>query len=65
MGIPNKMLQGMHEKYCKAAGIRIELRRLLIRQFNNLRTMDSADFELIARLECLDHGLALGSAVLV
>ena len=29
----------------------IELRRLLIRQFNNLRTMDSADLELIARLD--------------
>ena len=27
----------------------IELRRLVIRQLNNLRTMDSADFGLIAR----------------
>ena len=33
----------------------MELQRLLIRQFDNLRTVDSADFELIARLDELDH----------
>ena len=41
---------GAKQKHSETASIGVELRKLLIRYFNNLRTMGSADFKLIARL---------------